>query len=100
MDVKKKLVDLLTEFFGVDPMYYGVDANALADHFIANNVTVQEVGFWEKVVEIKDNTVCGNGIKIEFEVCSCCKKPHKFLGNEFCGNCGAQLILPQPPKGE
>ena len=42
MDVREKLVELLTEFYGVDPMYHGVDANALADHLIANGVTVQE----------------------------------------------------------
>ena len=42
MDVREKLVELLKEFYGVDPMYYGVDANALADHLIAHGVTVQE----------------------------------------------------------
>ena len=42
MDVREKLVELLTEFYGVDPMYHGVDANALADHLISNGVTVQE----------------------------------------------------------
>lgn len=42
MDVREKLVELLTEFYGCDPMYYNVDALALADHLIANGVTVQE----------------------------------------------------------
>ena len=42
MDVREKLVEVLTEFYGVDPMYHGVDANALADHLIAHGVTVQE----------------------------------------------------------
>ena len=42
MDVREKLVELLAEFYGVDPMYHGVDANALADHLIAHGVTVQE----------------------------------------------------------
>ena len=42
MDVREKLVELLAEFYGVDPMYHGVDANALADHLIANGVAVQE----------------------------------------------------------
>ena len=42
MDVREKLVELLEEFYGVDPMYHGVDANALADHLIAHGVTVQE----------------------------------------------------------
>lgn len=42
MDVRKKLVELLTEFYGCDPMYYNVDALAIADHLISNGVTVQE----------------------------------------------------------
>ena len=40
--ILKKLVELLTEFYGCDPMYYNVDALAIADHLIANGVTVQE----------------------------------------------------------
>ena len=48
MDVREKLVELLTEFYGVDPMYHGVDANALADYLIRNGVTVQE---WISVKE-------------------------------------------------
>ena len=42
MDVRGKLVELLTEFYGCDPMYYGVDVNALADYLINNRATVQE----------------------------------------------------------
>lgn len=39
MDVVEKLVELLTEFYGCDPMYYGVDALAIAQHLIDNGVT-------------------------------------------------------------
>ena len=42
MDVREKLVELLTEFYGCDPMYYGVDALAIAQHLITHGVTVQE----------------------------------------------------------
>lgn len=42
MDIREKLVELLTEFYGCDPMYYNVDALAIADHLVANGVTVQE----------------------------------------------------------
>ena len=42
MDVREKLMELLTEFYGCDPMYYNVDALAIADHLISNGVTVQE----------------------------------------------------------
>ena len=48
MDVREKLVELLTEFYGCDPMYYDVDALAIAQHLIANGVTVQE---WISVAE-------------------------------------------------
>ncbi len=42
MDVREKLVELLTEFYGCDPMYYNVDALAIADHLVANGVAMQE----------------------------------------------------------
>lgn len=48
MDVREKLVELLNEFYGCDPMYYNVDASAIANHLVNNGVTVQEC----KVAEI------------------------------------------------
>ena len=42
MDVREKIVELLTEFYGVDPMYLGADTNALIEYLIAKGVTVQE----------------------------------------------------------
>ena len=42
MDIKEKLVELLTEFYGCDPMYYDIDALAIANHLVSNGVTVQE----------------------------------------------------------
>ena len=42
IDVREKLVELLTEFYGCDPMYYNVDALAIADYLVSNGVTVQE----------------------------------------------------------
>ena len=38
MNAREKLVELLTEFYGSDPMYYGVDASAIAQHLIDNGV--------------------------------------------------------------
>ena len=95
MDVREKLVELLR-----DVQYLGGLEEKIADHLIANGVTVQEHGYLEIVVEVKDNTVCGNGVKIEYKRCSCCKNPPTFLENDFCGHCGAKLDLAQPPKGE
>ena len=42
MNVREKLVELITEFYGCDPMYYDVDALAIADYLISNGATVQE----------------------------------------------------------
>ena len=42
MDIREKLVELLTGFYGCDPMYYDVDALAIADHLVSNGVTMQE----------------------------------------------------------
>lgn len=40
MNTREKLIDLITGFYGVDPMYYGVETQPLADHLIANGVTI------------------------------------------------------------
>ena len=47
-NTREKLIDLMTAFYGVDPGYYGVEAYPLADHLIANGVTVQK---WIPVTE-------------------------------------------------
>ena len=102
MDVREKLVELLQD--ENNPVWRWFPNNMammqLADYLISNGVTVQKHGYWETVVEVKDNTVCGNGVKIEYKRCSCCKNPSNFFEDDFCGNCGAKLDLPQPPKGE
>jgi hypothetical protein len=46
--MREKLIELLTEYFGVDPAYYGIEARHLADHLIANGVTIQK---WIPVTE-------------------------------------------------
>ena len=97
MDVREKLVELIQSAVGGCAKYW---AEVIADGLIANGVTVQDHGYWETVAEVRDNTVCGNGVKIEYKRCSCCKNPAKFFEDDFCGNCGAKLDLPQPPKGE
>lgn len=105
MDVRERLVELLSYFadgYSIENRHI-VDWTKvcdIADYLIANGVTVQEHGYLETVVEVKDNTVCGNGVKIEYKRCSRCKNPAKFSEDDFCGNCGAKLDLIQPPKGE
>ena len=72
MDVKEKLVELLTEFYGCDPMYYDVDALAMAQHLIAHGVTVQ------KWISVKDR-LPENGV----HVLLCCEM-HRY-GGEIAG---------------
>ena len=104
MDVREKMVELLRNSPHLDTIkgYKGNDCTFEqgADWLIANGVTVQEHGYWETVVEVKDNTVCGNGVKIAHKRCSCCKNPAKNFDDDFCGHCGAKLDLQQTPKGE
>ena len=40
MEMREKLIEILTSFYGVDPMYFGVEAQAIADHLIANGVEI------------------------------------------------------------
>lgn len=114
MDVRKKLVEILTEYFGVDPAYYGIEAAHLADHLIANGVTVQEwvsvedglpqytdeynvtvgvpskFGYFEKVKTLRFERIKG-------------KEPRWVIPKNEIYNVIAWMELPekyQPPKGE
>ena len=103
MDVREKLVELLAEFYGCDPMYYGVDALAIAQHLINHGVTVQELDGCEYCKEDNEgyrkmfgafsitNPFHGNVWNIETRHC----KPRQIY---FCPMCGRKL--PQLPKGE
>jgi hypothetical protein len=83
MNVREKLVELLTEFYGVDPMYHGVDANALADHLIAHGVTMQECGSW-KYYHKQNKAVCTN--------CSFERDLDANFGKAItCPNCSAYM---------
>ena len=110
MDVREKLVELLAEFYGVDPMYHGVDANALADHLIAHGVTVQELDgckYCKEYEDLPEHFIDGKSIGRVFDTCI---QPNENglwhievpcgadIGIKFCPMCGRRL--PQPPKGE
>ena len=98
MNQKEKLIEIINNVIRCDKC--SIVPEWIAEDLIFYGVTVQKHGYWETVVEVKDNTVCGNGVKIEYKRCSCCKNPAKIFEDDFCGNCGAKLDLPQPPKGE
>ena len=62
MDTREKLVELLTEFYGCDPMYYNVDALAIADHLVSNGVTVQEwISVKDRLPELGERVICTDG---------------------------------------
>ena len=116
MDVKEKLAELLTEFYGCDPMYYDVDALAMAQHLIDHGVTVQSERMVDAVpvVRCKDckyfkTRLCENddapvrhgrwrtnvlyGYEYTF-VCSECGyvDVYPFDGrHRYCPNCGAKM---------
>ena len=83
MDVREKLVNIFTSFYGVDPMYYGVEVQPLVDHLIANGVTVQERGSW-KYYHKQNKAVCTN--------CSFERDLDANFGKAItCPNCGAKM---------
>lgn len=47
-------------------------------------------GYWKTVTELKDNTVCGNRVNIQYKICSNCKYPIGVTDNIYCGHCGAK----------
>ena len=100
MDVREKLVELLTEFYGCDPMYYNVDALAIADHLVNNGVTVQECGYWVSLTDCANAgvycSVCHK--KVYKEDYAWCNRKNK-LRSDYCPHCGAKM-MPQPQKGE
>ena len=110
MDVREKLVELLTEFYGCDPVYYGVDALAIADHLIANGVTVQTLDgceYCEKYEDLPEHFVSGKPVGRVFDTCIQTDENGRWhievpsgadIGIKFCPMCGRKL--PQPPKGE
>ena len=42
MTDREKLIELMTDLYGGDPLHYGVKAYHIADHLIAHGVTVQQ----------------------------------------------------------
>ena len=106
MDVREKLVELLTKYFGVDPAYYGIEAAHLADHLIAHGVTVQE---WISVKSRLPEPFVSVLVNMPGE------KPFPTVREGFISNDGIWQSamfrrepgevthwqpMPQPPKGE
>ena len=106
MDVRGKLVELLTEFYGCDPMYYDVDALAIADHLVSNRVTVQEQDgckYCKEYEDLPEHFIDGKPVGRVFDTCI---QPNENglwhieipcgadIGIRFCPMCGRRLIKP------
>ena len=104
MDVREKLVELLTEFYGCDPMYYGVDALAITQHLISHGVTVQEwISVEDRLPEHGDVVVVWHTYMEHPFVCKWDERSDCWIDNKW--TFGRNTIthwcyLPQPPKGE
>ena len=109
MDVREKLVELLTEFYGCDPMYYNVDALAIADHLVANGVTVQEgISVKDRLPEYSNDGFADAVLVTDGFV----QHMAYFVGGEWRFAESGEIKepmwyrithwmhLPQPPKGE
>ena len=104
MDVKEKLVEILKQapFEGkvLDEWWWEEKIKRIADHLIANGVTVQECGHWISLTECANAgvycSVCHK--KVYKEDYAWCNRKNK-LRSDYCPHCGAKM-LPQPPKGE
>lgn len=105
MDVREKLVELIKDGIrkglrskGDDRLDYSFED--VADHLIANGVTVQECGYWVSLTDCANAgvycSVCHK--KVYKEDYAWCNRKNK-LRSGYCPHCGAKM-MPQPPKGE
>ena len=102
-------MELITEFYGCDPMYYGVDVNALADYLINNRATVQEwISVKDRLPEYSNDGFADAVLVTDGFV----QHMAYFVGGEWRFAESGEIKepmwyrithwmpLPQPPKGE
>ena len=88
MDVREKLVELIES-----ARYWGSNTSEeIADHLIANGVTVQECGYWVSLTDCANTgiycSVCNK--KVYKEDYAWCNRKNK-LRSAYCPNCGAKM---------
>ena len=99
MDVRKKLIELLREapynIFGnkLGNYYFDSCLELIADHLIANGVTVQECGYWVSLTDCANAgvycSVCHK--KVYKEDYAWCNRKNK-LRSDYCPHCGAKMM--------
>ena len=111
--MREKLIDILTSFYGVDPIYFGVEAQQLADHLIANGVTFAKdnnvpskwIPVTERLPEKRDDVLLcrkwWNEIRNpQMGWYNYVSRSWFDLSNREIHNVTHWMPLPEPPKGE
>ena len=111
MDVKKKLVILLDNaIIDSDDNYGFPNTNQVADHLIANGVTVRELDgckYCKEYEDLPEHFIDGKPVGRVFDTCIQTDENGRWhievpsgadIGIKFCPMCGRRL--PQPTKGE
>ena len=108
MDVREKLVELVKR--AITDWEHGDISETIADHLIANGVTVQELNgckYCKEYEDLPEHFIDGKSIGRVFDTCI---QPNENglwhievpcgadIGIRFCPMCGRRL--PHPPKGE
>ena len=100
MDIREKLVELLTNSPQLDVLDWTTGWEEAANYLIAHGVTVQERGYWASLTDCANAgvycSVCNK--KIYKEDYARCNRKNK-LRSAYCPHCGSKM-MPQPPKGE
>ena len=100
MDVREKLVELLTNSQQLDVLDCATGWEEAANYLIDHGVTVQERGYWVSLTDCANAgvycSVCHK--KVYKEDYAWCNRKNK-LRSDYCPHCGSKM-MPQPPKGE
>ena len=109
MNDREKLVELLTEFYGCDPMYYGDDALAIAQYLVDRGVTVpQWISVKDRLPEPKHEFDARNWYLVALSNGVVKELAYEFHNHSVFGYGWREtaypvthwMPLPQPPKGE
>ena len=100
MDVREKLVELLTNSPQLDVLDWTTGWEEAANYLIDHGVTVKERGYWTSLTDCANAgvycSVCNK--KIYKEDYARCNRKNK-LRSAYCPHCGSKM-MPQPSKGE
>lgn len=89
MNDREKLIELIDDALAVyDVIIYArLNADEIADHLIANSVTIQKHGRWIMRGGKRYCSKCGNSACVT-------RDPEDFwytVGTDYCPNCGARM---------